>query len=107
MAVFCGVCAARIDCAPENEGSFQTAGDFGGWDMEHGRSRIHDTCESCAPHLRVAVTEAARKIAQKHKAEIEALKTEMTGWKEREKRIEKAKDEFERDWLEQRRKLGL
>jgi hypothetical protein len=109
MAVFCGVCAGRIDCAPENEGSFQTTGkDFGGWDVkQHGGSRIEDTCEDCAPALRAAVTEAARKIAGKHKIRIQALKKEMTVWKNRQERIEKAKNEFEKDWSEQRRKLGL
>jgi hypothetical protein len=109
MAVFCGVCARRIGSAPKNEGSFQTTGrDFGGWDMGSGtQSQIHDTCENCAPALRTAVTEAARVIAGMHKEEIEALKKEMTGWKDRQERIEKAKNEFEKDWLEQRRKLGL
>jgi hypothetical protein len=107
MAVYCGVCAARIDSARENEGSFQTAGDFGGWDVEHGKFRIQDTCESCAPHLRVAVTEAASKIAKKHKSAIEALKAEMTSWADRQKRIKKAKNEFEREWVERQRKLGL
>jgi hypothetical protein len=109
MAVFCGACARRIFSAPENEGSFQTTGeDFGGWDKdEGGRSRIGDTCRSCATILRSAMTDAARKIADARKAENEALKVEMAGWEERQKRIEKAKSEFERDWLEQRRKLGL
>ena len=109
MAVYCGVCAIRIGSAPENEGSFQTTGrDFGGWDMgKGGQSQIHDTCDACASVLRTAVTEAARVIAGMHKDRIEALKVEMAGWKERQERIEKAKNEFERDWLAHRAKNGL
>ena len=42
-----------------------------------------------------------------HKDRIEVLKVEMAGWKERQERIEKAKNEFERDWLAHRAKNGL
>lgn len=108
MAVFCGACAVRIDCAPENEGSFQTTGeDFGGWDKDKlGRSKIEDTCEACAPILRAAVAKAAREIAEKHKDRVEALKTEMSGWKERQERIEKARSQHEQEWFEKMRKLS-
>ena len=111
MAVYCGACGNRIGSAPDNYGSFGTTGeDFGGWDVDEHRAgfhRINDTCERCAKILRIAVTKAARTIANKHKKTIAALKTEMTGWRDRAKRIEKAKDEFEHEWLERRRKLGL
>jgi methionyl-tRNA synthetase len=109
MAVYCGVCAGRISSAFENQGSFQTTGeDFGGWDLnENGRSQIGDTCDGCAPVLRAAVVEAARSIAKKHKAKIEERKKEFADWEDRQKRIEKAKSEFERDWVEHRRKNGL
>lgn len=109
MAVYCGVCATRITSAPENEGPFQTAGkDFGGWDIdERGRSKISDTCHRCAPVLRAAVEEAARSVTRSFRREIEERKQEVAGWKDRQERIEKVKNEFERDWLEHRTKRGL
>lgn len=111
MAVFCGACGNRIGSAPDNYGSFKTTGeDFGGWDVDERRvgfHRINDTCERCSQILSAAVTKAAKTIASKHTKAIAALKVEMAGWKDRQVRIEKVKDEFERDWLEQRRKLGL
>ena len=58
MAVHCGVCACRISSATDNGGSFPTD-DFGGWAE---RSRIDDTCEDCADHLRAAVAKAALRI---------------------------------------------
>lgn len=109
MAVYCGVCAGRIYSAPDNEGSFQTTGeDFGGWDKDgRGRSTISDTCESCAQVLRAAVVKAARGIVHKHEKQIEERKKEIADWKARQERIDKAKTEFERDWLEHRTKNGL
>jgi len=111
MGVYCGACGNRISSAPDNNGGFQTTGeDFGGWDVDDRRPGFHcinDTCDRCAPILRAAVTKAAKIIAQKHKKTIAALKAEVTGWRAQAKRVEKAKDEFDKDWLERRKKLGL
>ena len=82
MAVYCGVCAIRIACAPENGGSF-SASEFGGWD---DKSRISDTCEDCAAVLCAAVTRAAGEIAQGHRARIDALRDAVT----RERSAQKA-----------------
>lgn len=86
MAVYCGVCAVRIACAPENGGSFPTR-EFGGWD---DKSKISDTCEDCAAALRVGVAEVAHSIAQRHTARIEALRASLA-------RERVAQEAYERD----------
>lgn len=73
MAVYCGVCAIRIACAPENGGSFPTR-EFGGWD---DKSKISDTCADCAAALRVGVAEVAYVIAQRHADRIETLRAKI------------------------------
>ena len=46
MAVYCGVCAASISSAAENEGSFPT-NDFGGWDGARIRIRARRATCTC------------------------------------------------------------
>jgi len=111
MGVYCGACGNRIGSAPDNYGSFRTTGeDFGGWDVDERRAgfhRINDTCERCAGILSVAVTKAAKTIANKHKKTIATLKAEVVFDRRQRKRIDEEKVAFERDWSEHRRKNGL
>jgi hypothetical protein len=108
MAVHCSVCATRLYDATENEGSFQVAGTFTGWDGDdekaYGRGpRIQHTCASCAGVLREAVTKAANEIVERHRPAIEVLRAEVKAARERQAKFERDKAQFEREWAEKQR----
>lgn len=97
MAVYCGVCAVQIGNAFENEGSFQVAADFKGWDKRDDKPRIADTCEFCAPALRKAVAYAASQIAAKHRTRINELARKIA---EEDARLAEAKKREARERAE-------
>ncbi|MFA4971527.1 MAG: hypothetical protein WC683_02860 [bacterium] len=100
MACYCGVCARRLSDATENYGSFQTSPNFEGWDIPETRKWpvINDTCEGCAKILRDAVTKAANEIVLKNLERVESLARTVAEDREKQKRAEREKAEFERAW---------
>jgi hypothetical protein len=101
MAVYCGVCAERLDGAWENYGSFLVSTKFiNGWasNEKTGKPIISDTCENCAIALADAIAKAATTIANKHKARITSLKTEVAVDRKRQQRAAKERQELEAAW---------
>ena len=113
MAVHCGVCGTRLFDATENDGSFQVTGAFTGWDgdvneelVRYGRGpQIRDTCLDCANVLRVAITEAANVIVERHRPVVEILRAEVKAARERAAKFERDKAQFEREWAEKQRTM--
>ncbi len=105
MAVYCGVCGDRLSDALDNWGSYMAAPTFFGWSgskTDHG-VLIPDTCQACGTLLREAIAKAATEIAAKHQLRLAKLVKEVEEQKEREKRLQQEKAEFERAWWEERR----
>ena len=98
----------RIGSAIENEGGFSVTKGFRGWDVdkEGGPAVIRDTCETCGPLLRAAVTKCAEEIVAKNFTRVAELKVKNQGWLEAEERSLKEKAEFERAWRAEQARKG-